>query len=45
MRGALEATRIEGIKTNVAMHLRILASEAFRRGELDTGALERGAFG
>jgi acetyl-CoA carboxylase biotin carboxylase subunit len=45
IRGALEVTRIKGIKTNIAMHLKILASDAFQRGELDTGALERGAFG
>ncbi|MFN7952679.1 MAG: biotin carboxylase N-terminal domain-containing protein [bacterium] len=44
MRAALEATRIKGIKTNIAMHLKILTSDAFQRGELDTGALERGAF-
>ncbi len=43
--GALEATRIQGIKHNIAMHLRILRSDAFRRGDLDTGALERGTFG
>ena len=45
IRAALEVTRIKGIKTNIAMHLKVLASDAFQRGELDTGALERGAFG
>ncbi len=45
IRGALAVTRIKGIKTNIAMHLKVLESDAFQRGELDTGALERGAFG
>ncbi len=39
MRQALEATVIEGPRTNVAAHLRILADERFRRGEYDTGLL------
>ena len=39
------AVSVEGIKHNIAMHLRILRSDAFRRGDLDTGALERGTFG
>ncbi|MHB1844577.1 MAG: acetyl-CoA carboxylase biotin carboxylase subunit [Deltaproteobacteria bacterium] len=39
--GALAAFRVEGIKTNLPLHQRIVASEAFRRGELDTRFLER----
>ncbi|MDC0709576.1 biotin carboxylase N-terminal domain-containing protein [Stigmatella sp. ncwal1] len=40
---ALEQFRIEGIKTNIPLHLRILRSEAFRAGELDTRFLEHHA--
>jgi acetyl-CoA carboxylase biotin carboxylase subunit len=40
---ALESFRIEGIKTNIPLHLRILKSEAFRAGELDTRFLENHA--
>jgi acetyl-CoA carboxylase biotin carboxylase subunit len=32
---------IEGVKTNIALHRRILASEAFREGRLDTHFLDR----
>ncbi|MHB8419886.1 MAG: acetyl-CoA carboxylase biotin carboxylase subunit [Myxococcales bacterium] len=38
---ALAAFRIEGPKSNLELHRRIVASEAFRRGELDTHFLER----
>lgn len=38
---ALDAFRIEGVKTNLPLHRRIVASAAFRRGELDTGFLSR----
>ena len=38
---ALGAFRIEGLKSNLDLHRRIVASEAFRRGELDTHFLER----
>jgi acetyl-CoA carboxylase biotin carboxylase subunit len=41
MRGALERFAIEGVKTNVPTHLKVLASDAFARGELDTHFLER----
>ncbi|MGQ0504679.1 MAG: acetyl-CoA carboxylase biotin carboxylase subunit [Myxococcaceae bacterium] len=40
---ALESFRIEGIKTNIPLHLRILASEAFRTGQLNTRFLENHA--
>jgi acetyl-CoA carboxylase biotin carboxylase subunit len=40
---ALESFRIEGIKTNIPLHLRILRSEAFRAGQLDTRFLEHHA--
>jgi acetyl-CoA carboxylase biotin carboxylase subunit len=41
---ALEAVRgfrIEGARSNLALHERILTSEAFARGELDTGFISR----
>ncbi len=41
MRGALQNFLIEGVKTNIPLHQRVLASEAFARGELDTRFLER----
>ncbi|SEL49145.1 acetyl-CoA carboxylase, biotin carboxylase subunit [Stigmatella aurantiaca] len=40
---ALEQFRIEGIKTNIPLHLRILRSEAFQSGALDTRFLEQHA--
>ncbi|MDY7228680.1 acetyl-CoA carboxylase biotin carboxylase subunit [Hyalangium rubrum] len=40
---ALESFRIEGIKTNIPLHLRILKDPAFRAGELDTRFLEHHA--
>ena len=40
---ALESFRIEGIKTNIPLHLRILRSEAFVAGQLDTRFLEHHA--
>jgi acetyl-CoA carboxylase, biotin carboxylase subunit len=40
---ALEQFRIEGIKTNIPLHLRILRDPAFRAGELDTRFLEHHA--
>ena len=39
--GALAGFRVEGVKTNLPLHQRIAASEAFARGELDTHFLER----
>jgi acetyl-CoA carboxylase, biotin carboxylase subunit len=38
---ALAAFRIEGPKSNLELHRRIVASDAFRRGTLDTHFLER----
>jgi acetyl-CoA carboxylase biotin carboxylase subunit len=37
---ALESFTVEGVKTNIALHRRILASDAFREGRLDTHFLE-----
>lgn len=39
MREALEDTVIEGLKTNVAAHLRVLGDERFLSGDYDTGLL------
>lgn len=40
---AVKRFRIEGekVRTNLPLHRRILESEAFRRGEIDTGFLDR----
>ena len=40
---ALESYRIEGIKTNIPLHLRILKDPAFQAGQLDTRFLENHA--
>lgn len=40
---ALESYRIEGIKTNIPLHLRILRDPAFQAGQLDTRFLENHA--
>ena len=40
---ALESFRIEGIKTNIPLHLRILRDPAFQAGQLDTRFLEHHA--
>ncbi|MGE6763154.1 acetyl-CoA carboxylase biotin carboxylase subunit [Corallococcus interemptor] len=40
---ALESFRIEGIKTNIPLHLRILKDPAFAAGELDTHFLDHHA--
>ncbi len=40
---ALASFRIEGIKTNIALHKRIVADAAFREGRLDTHFLEHHA--
>ncbi len=39
--GAIANFHVEGVKTNLPLHARILASPAFARGELDTHFLER----
>ena len=41
LRAALDAFAVEGVKTNLPLHRRIAASEAFARGELDTRFLEK----
>jgi acetyl-CoA carboxylase biotin carboxylase subunit len=41
MRTALQQFVVEGVKTNIPLHQKVLASEAFARGELDTHFLER----
>ena len=41
MRGALSRFAVEGVKTNIPLHSKVLASDAFARGELDTHFLER----
>ncbi len=38
--GALEQTRITGVKTNLEMHKKVLANAAFGAGDTDTGFLE-----
>jgi acetyl-CoA carboxylase biotin carboxylase subunit len=40
LRSALDAFTVEGVKTNLPLHRRIAASEAFARGELSTRFLE-----
>ena len=35
------AFAVEGVKTNLPLHRRIAASDAFARGELDTRFLEK----
>jgi acetyl-CoA carboxylase biotin carboxylase subunit len=40
---ALEGFRIEGIKTNIPLHLRILKDPVFRAGDLNTRFLEQHA--
>ncbi len=41
MRRTLEMTVIEGIKTNVALHLRVLAEADFQAGRLNTAFMNR----
>jgi acetyl-CoA carboxylase biotin carboxylase subunit len=41
MRRTLEMTVIEGIKTNVPLHLKILAEDDFVNGRLSTGFMDR----
>jgi acetyl-CoA carboxylase, biotin carboxylase subunit len=40
-RRALSMLKVEGIKTSVALHLRILDSEEFVTGRIDTHFMER----
>ena len=39
MHRTLEGARIEGVPTTVPLHLAVLASDAFRSGEYDTGSI------
>jgi len=41
LRTALTQSRVEGVKTNIAFHLAVLADPAFRAGGVDTGYLTR----
>lgn len=41
LEAALQDTAIEGVKTNIGLHKRILQWEAFRDGRYDTTSLER----
>ncbi len=41
LQGALSRFVVEGVKTNLPLHQKIAASDAFARGELDTHFLER----
>jgi acetyl-CoA carboxylase biotin carboxylase subunit len=36
---ALRASRVEGVATTIPLHLAVLESEGFRRGEYDTSAI------
>lgn len=42
-KAALSAFRVEGIKTNIPLHLRVLEAEAFVAGRIDTKFLEHHA--
>jgi len=44
MQGALEAFLVEGLKTAIPFHLRVMASAAFREGRTHTQMVEQGAF-
>ncbi len=41
MRRALREWRIEGIKTNIPFHLKILEDESFKNGDIDTAFVQR----
>lgn len=41
MRRALDMMVVEGIKTNIPLHKRILMDEDFNKGEIDTGFMSR----
>jgi acetyl-CoA carboxylase biotin carboxylase subunit len=42
---ALRSSRVEGVATTLALHVAVLESAAFRRGEYDTGAIPGWAAG
>jgi acetyl/propionyl-CoA carboxylase alpha subunit len=44
MAASLGRCRVEGIRTNLAFLGRVIASEAFRRGDVHTQMVEQGAF-
>jgi len=44
MRGALDQFAIEGVRTVVPFHLRVLSHPAFRAGQIHTQMTEQGAF-
>jgi len=44
MQAALEAFVVEGLKTVIPFHLRVMASAAFREGRTHTQMVEQGAF-
>ena len=44
MDGALERFVVDGVKTVIPFHRRVLASEAFRRGTVHTQMVDQGAF-
>jgi acetyl-CoA carboxylase biotin carboxylase subunit len=44
MAAGLARCRVEGVKTNLPFLARVVASEAFRRGEVHTQMVEQGAF-
>jgi acetyl-CoA carboxylase biotin carboxylase subunit len=44
MSGALEGLAIEGVRTVIPFHRRVMASEAFRAGAVHTQLVEHGAF-
>jgi biotin carboxylase len=41
MRGAIAATRVSGIATNLAFHARVLGDPEFAAGGVDTGYVAR----
>ncbi len=41
MLAALRAFKIEGVETTIGLHEKILTTEAFRRGQIDTSYLEK----
>jgi acetyl/propionyl-CoA carboxylase alpha subunit len=44
LEGALAATEVEGVKTVIPFHRRVLQSAAFRAGRVHTQMVEQGAF-
>jgi acetyl-CoA carboxylase biotin carboxylase subunit len=44
MAASLDRCRVEGVKTNLAFLRRVIASEAFRSGQVHTQMVEQGAF-